>query len=922
LKPVPCVMILWALASCMLAAPAFADEGAAGKIGCYISTGDNDWLWASPPTQSPAAVRAVFETLNKVFGCDRIYWRGMQSELIVDEYLLRPENFLLHEFWQWERHLAKDVGTSRAAVETAHDLGMTIWGYTALFDHGAQAVVGSAKGSGPSPIEDRVRVEHPEWVPVDRCGIRRQAGPVELAYAGARKALIRQYADAASRGGYDGLMFYTYVEHLALRFEDEYGYNDPIAEEFKKRFGRDIRTESFDKHAWYRLRGESVTEFLRELKAELKRRNIKLGVAIDPQQTHYPAPWLCVRGVRPTGLIYLHWERWIREGIVDEIMVYCNGSQESALHDVLAATQGTDCRVSVIHSLDFRPEHRHFEGAGVRRVIVGSYHWIEAGRREEQPPEALGGDDVYAKMRVLEQVAEGKTKVEPGKVLEAAKDPNILVRRQAIRALASCGGPAALAAVEAALDDPEHAVRCTAADVLSRVNGPQSVRKLLEAVRKHGNFQFKGVVRATLSRLGPEHAADILKGARDRDARVRGVAVYSLRSGQLRKEALPVLLDALSDPDDFVRFAAVESLCRFGGRPEVVEGLERALSDAHPTVRARAAVALGGMMRSHSRWPGPVQRRLLKKLAGIFGRFGADYKGADADWGFRPIGNAIVALGPRGREALEGFLRQRKDMRLADFAWRVLYVPQTGHTYCLTTEKEAARDYKLHPKFSEGGPVPKKPPEPERMPYLVQNFDGWKPLAAGEMGDHLHESGLWRTFDGVHPNPVIQDKIRHGEKGNAVRLRRCRPSDPHRLTGLRTDYRLRDERTSVDFRVYRADAGSSFVVFWRDSGVGGSNVAVFVRPGGKVAVMSRDKKWIDTDTVLEPGAWHRICLDVDPAKGCYSVRTGEHLDKVVREGVAVSPGLTYNMLEVSPQAPGGGVVYLDDVNVTVPNPAR
>ncbi|NOZ21733.1 MAG: hypothetical protein GXP25_11685 [Planctomycetes bacterium] len=43
-------------------------------------------------------------------------------------------------------------------------------------------------------------------------------------------------------------MFYTYVEHLQIWFQDEYGFNEVIAAEFKQRYGQDIRNETFARH--------------------------------------------------------------------------------------------------------------------------------------------------------------------------------------------------------------------------------------------------------------------------------------------------------------------------------------------------------------------------------------------------------------------------------------------------------------------------------------------------------------------------------------------------------------------------------------------------------------------------------------------------------------------------------------------------
>src|SRR5690348_17622517 len=66
---------------------------------------------------------------------------------------------------------------------------------------------------------------------------------------------------------YDGIFFYTYIENCGARYLDEYGFNEPIVSEFKRRHGVDIRNQPFDKQAWYVLRGEYMTQFIRDRKS-------------------------------------------------------------------------------------------------------------------------------------------------------------------------------------------------------------------------------------------------------------------------------------------------------------------------------------------------------------------------------------------------------------------------------------------------------------------------------------------------------------------------------------------------------------------------------------------------------------------------------------------------------------------------------
>ena len=894
----------------------------ADKVGCYVSTGDNDWLWTSPPVSSKAAIEAVFESLHKVFGVDRMYWRGTHAEWAVDNFIARPENFMGHGFWEWEHFQIKENGQTDNAVRAARRRGMEIWGMNPLFDHGAHARVDSAKLGTPAPIEHKLRAQKPQVAPADRHGLRRQAGPMELAYPEVRRELIREYVELLNRRGYDGLMFYTYVEHFALRFEDEYGYSKPIVDEFKRRYGQDIGKEKFDKHAWYRLRGEYVTQYLREMHDAFSRHGKKLGVAIDPQDTHMPAPWLCVRDVRPAGRIHMDWERWVREGIVDEIMVYCNGPLEKTLNDAVAVTKGTPCTVSTIHSAPWPARHAHLGRAGVRRVMCGNYGYIEWGYKEEQPPSALKSDDFLKRLRVLRLAAEEKLELPLPKIIAATRDPNVLVRRQAIRTLVALEAREAMPAIEAALDDDETGVRCIAASSLAKLNSADSVAKIFTALRKRTSFQFENAATSGLANMPAERTADILKGCRDTNPTVRRVTVYALGRGLRREEAVPHLIEAMNDPVPYVRFCAANALARFPHRREAADSLLGHLDDGHPSVRNRAALALTPFFRSHSRWVSARQRAAVQALTKRFAEFGRGSRHADADWSFRPVGNALLSLGPRGRDALQRFMDQRDDKQLADFAWRILHVPQTGWRYVTCTEAEAAKGYALHPVLSgwrEAEPVPPQP-EPERMPYLQQSFDALKPYTTGKVGDYLHEQGQWRTLGDAPPTPLIQSKVKRGPSGNALRLTRGPRGAKHAVEGLRVDYRLTTERAIVDLWVYRATRDAAFCASWKDSGTGHIHVGMYVAPDGKISVIEKDRAWGKTEAQMPHGSWQRVRFDVDGRRLRYSAYTGDSRLTLIRAGIPIPPSQRYNILTLSPQAPEGGIIYVDDVSVTVPSP--
>ena len=184
----------------------------------YFSTGDNqDLLWL--PLESRESVEAVFDALHRGYRVDRIWWRGGQDTIWGNCYVIREENRPYDRLWQWFKHLAYEkVGTNRIAVKAAHDRGMKIWMVDNLFDHGSGPDVGFA--GFPYAAEDRLRIAHPEWVPVNRYGTWRQGGPLEFCYPEVRRILTERYVKYVVEEGYDGLALLTYVENFSQRYEE------------------------------------------------------------------------------------------------------------------------------------------------------------------------------------------------------------------------------------------------------------------------------------------------------------------------------------------------------------------------------------------------------------------------------------------------------------------------------------------------------------------------------------------------------------------------------------------------------------------------------------------------------------------------------------------------------------------------------
>lgn len=146
---------------------------------------------------------------------------------------------------------------------------------------------------------------------------------------------------------------------------------------------------------------------------------------------------------------------------------------------------------------------------------------------------ALREDDLWVRVAVTDALIRiGVPAV--GGLVEALRDENHAVRRAAAKALGKIGHDGALVGLRVALLDVDADVRRFSAEALGRLSDRESIEVLGLALR-------------------------------DEHERVRHAAAEALV--KLGDAAIPVLLDAVNDPDPGVTITAVFSLKQLGYRP-------------------------------------------------------------------------------------------------------------------------------------------------------------------------------------------------------------------------------------------------------------------------------------------------------------------------------------------------------------------
>ncbi|MCK5804854.1 MAG: family 10 glycosylhydrolase [Lentisphaeria bacterium] len=679
-----------------------------GLAPTYVFCGTGDHLWGRErePVDSAATIGSMLEWMSKTYGIRRLYWRGGQTMMWDKHFKVGKETLPQHDWGVWKHHLYNNLKINEAAVAAAKRNGMEIFLYTGLLEFGVQPDIGIVC---PYLLEDKLRIAHPEWCPVDRWGQRRGPGPLEFCYPEARKAVIDRYVENMERYGYDGINFYTYVENCGIRYEDEFGFNQPIVDEFNKRYPKtDLRKDALtaeQKEHWYQCRGKFVTAFLRELHQELASRGKKLSVILDANEPDYVQPWWS-QPIAGSGKIRLEWQTWVREGIVDEIWVQLAAveDQRATLDLVMKECKGTPVRLTVRAVDPYDDGWKEYVAAGVSPVAVITWarNGIERFSLEPTNPDTLTSPNWRLRLQTLVDIEEGRIQASGATVASLAGDPQVLVRRRVMLALAALKAGDQVKTLHEGLSDVESSVRMVAADALAKVNTAESPAHILAALEKDGFFQMKNACVGALAAMGEQALPHVLTGMDSAVYAVREVctrALYKLGKGGLLEEVHAPLREVMrnSDDDEQLRYYALEGLV--GLRLKLPETQQQQLaadlmalveSEASVTVRLRAAWGLGHMF---SVLEPTTRTKVLATLAKGLRTYGDGCQRKDAAFGWRVFGNSMLQYHKPGRDALEDMRKQSDDKWLAWLAYEIKHLPARHGKIAQVDEQDAVKDH-------------------------------------------------------------------------------------------------------------------------------------------------------------------------------------------------------------------------------------
>lgn len=244
----------------------------------------------------------------------------------IDQVLFRGDNFrvlLFHQTAPANEEHRKGLAKTRAAwesdlMETAvnamREAGIRAYVWLTVLDEGCPPEVLYAD-SVPFAWQSRFTRQNPQFLACDRSltpnGRKYHWGVMEYAYPEVRQYMLEVIRAFSDRFDLDGVFLSLRTHSPPPGHADQFGFNEPVVQEYKRRYGRDILREPFDVEKWRNLRGEFFTTFLREVRDHLKSRGQKLAVGV--QQGEYLGP--------PFGNMRIQWRRWVTDGIVDQLVV-------------------------------------------------------------------------------------------------------------------------------------------------------------------------------------------------------------------------------------------------------------------------------------------------------------------------------------------------------------------------------------------------------------------------------------------------------------------------------------------------------------------------------------------------------------------------------------------------------------------------
>lgn len=277
--------------------------------GDHLVFGEGDGKLSTPET-----LQTRMECWRDKLGVRSIHWRQLRS--IMDGHFF-AEIGRKHYLEKILSDLKWD--DFEVVPKLAHENGMKANLYVSLFDEGwplpsnderEMSYHNKMHGQHVS-WQSAFSYDHPEYMAVDKSGVKKQYGVLCLAYPQVRKHFVKLFLKLLDGYNFDGLFVCFRSQSKPAEFADQFNFNEPVREDFKQLYGKDILKDDFSIKDWRDLLAKYITDFLRTLRNELKANNRTLSIGIPRGDVIGP----------PLGNIPLQWHKWIKDDLIDELII-------------------------------------------------------------------------------------------------------------------------------------------------------------------------------------------------------------------------------------------------------------------------------------------------------------------------------------------------------------------------------------------------------------------------------------------------------------------------------------------------------------------------------------------------------------------------------------------------------------------------
>ena len=268
------------------------------------------------------SLRRRMEVWRDELGAGSLHWRQERLHL-TDGVFMDARG--TDQSARMKELLEVDWDDFEVVPRLAHEAGMPVYLYVPIFDEGKplapdaeRKVSYGARGHGVNTAwQSNFALEHPEYLVVDRPREKKQWGVLSMAYPEVRDYLCERFAKLLKGYEFDGLFVCLRSQSRPPEFADEFGFSEPVRDEYLRRHGQDIWTDEFDLGLWWDLLGEYVTQFIAQLREVTRASGHRLGVG----------------GARgdildhPLGNATMQWGEWIERDLVDDLVINQSSAQ-------------------------------------------------------------------------------------------------------------------------------------------------------------------------------------------------------------------------------------------------------------------------------------------------------------------------------------------------------------------------------------------------------------------------------------------------------------------------------------------------------------------------------------------------------------------------------------------------------------------